>query len=373
MDKHSVASTYPALNLEDKITLAGAVRKYWSEISAKWCAERTITGNIADYEKRILQKANPLKALSEYSKEDFDEIIRKLSEEGDYDEGTEEHYRHLIRLIVKCSNIGGEILHDSLIKINKEKTGNKKNTIIQSFSEMEEKAIYDWICSLDGHSISGTTLAVVLMFLYGFRNQECAGLTFTSLDCDTNHLIPMLRIYQTTITHSRATKLRGKTYNAQREIPCLNKKSLELIESRMERIKADNLKNGIEIPDVLIPICGCDKNHLIHCTTEEITNRAKLVFSDLGIEGNTWKELLSPEQLEEVEIIKQDANSPQCYALRRNAITRFYSYPISLREEELHYIAGHEIDVNNVLRTDYTNYDVMSEIVQKMEKHKYYR
>lgn len=373
MNEYNVASIYPSANLDDCITLAGALRKYWNEISNKWHAERTITGNIADYERRILQKSEPLKALSEYTDEDFTAIINELSEVGNYDEGTVEHYQHLIRLIIKCSSEGGETLNKSLFVKERNKTGKIKRNIVKSFSLEEEKRIENWINGLNGKNISGTTLAFVIMFLYGCRNQECAGLTYSSLDTYTNHLHPMLRIYQTTVTKSRETKLKGKTHNAQREIPCLNPKCLELIHSKMDQIKSDIRKDGLNIENVEIPICGSDKNPLEHCTTDEITVRAKEIFNELNIKGNTWDELLTDEQMENINEIESDAQSPQCYALRRNAITRFYGDPICLTEEELHYIAGHAIDVTNIERSDFTNYDVMKELINKMQKHELYK
>lgn len=365
-----VAAAYPESNLHGELTLAGAIRKYWDVISKNWIAERTLNENAADYEKRILF-ATPLKPLKDYSQNDLNDIVEGLAAENDYEEGTREHYEHLIRLVIDACFDGGEQIHGSLVKSRIERKTKERSPIVKSFTEEEENAFHEWASRLNGNEVKGPELAVVLMFYYAFRNQEAAGFCFGNYDQATNHNVPVLRVLQTTIGQTRRTKVRGKTLNAHREIPCTSKLVCRLIEERKKHVIEKSGKTSEEI--MLWPICSSEKDLSEHCTTNEITVCAREVFEMLNIAGNRWDDVLEEAMGYDYEEIRNDTETPQAYALRRNAVTRFYSYPIQLDEAELHYIIGHEIDVTGIERSDYTNTDIMETVVNKMRRHRFYK
>ena len=121
------------------------------------------------------------------------------------------------------------------------------------------------------------------------------------------------------------------------------------------------------------PICSSEKDFSSHCTTNEITVCARRIFEDLKIVGNRWDDVLPDIVDDDYTDIRTDAETPQAYALRRNAATRFYASPIELDEADLHYIIGHEIAITGIERFDYTNSDIMESVIQKMRKHNYYK
>lgn len=362
---HEVAVTYPVTNLKGKLTLAGAIHRYWPQISRNWFADRTIAGNISDYERRILSEADPLKAMGEYTSGDFDEIIKTLETAGDYKEGTTNHYRHLINLIIESCLEANEDIDTSLIdEDNSEKAA--KEGLVRSLTENEEKMMFEWVESLDPETVTGPEIGVAVMFILGVRNHEAAGMTFGSMYYDNNYKAYMMRVIMTTKGKTRRTKSKTKTSNGHRAIPILFEVLVNLIEGRKKFIMAEC---GLAETDLyMMPLCCSPYNPKQHCTYEEINQAAKQIFRLLGINGNKWSLLLSEEDAAGIIAEEKD---PTAYLLRRNAATRYYS--LWLTEAEIHYIMGHEIDATGTIRSDYTNSRLMKPIIDKIGKHKHCR
>ena len=363
--------TVPERNFRGELTLAGAFIKYFPEVSRNWNADRTINENIADFEKRIIGTNNPLKPLKDYTASELAAIVDVLSSRKEYEPATREHYLFLIRNLIRCCIEANEELHPTVMAEYGRNAVKRKGGIVKSFTPQEESAIVEWIESLTQDQLTGPVIAFVMMFYFGFRNQEAAGLMFSSLDYHTNHGVPMLRMMQTMIKKSRRTKRRGKTRNAHREIPCISKTVLKIVQMRKDYILSHS--EVITEDDIaLYPLCSAKKRFDLHCTTDEITEAAKRIFNSLGIVGNTWNEVLAENEWDSFAEIREDSETPQAYALRRNALTRFYGDPIRLDEAELQYIAGHEIEDPTIRRSDYTNADIMRPIIRKMSRCKLY-
>ena len=361
--KHEVAIAYPSLTLSNRITLAGAVRKYWPAISRNWFADRTITGNISDYERRILAEANPLKALEDYTAADFDLIVKKLEAAGDYKEGTTEHYRHLIRLIIDSCINGKENIDTSLIKTN-ESEDKKRKGLIRSLTDDEEDKMFNWTASLDAKTMTGPEIGVVMMFYLGVRNHEAAGTTFGSVHHNDILETNMLRVIMTTSGKTRNTKTKTKTPNGHRDLPVPFDILINLTKDRKKYIEEQFGLAGQDL--YLMPICCSPHDYKKHCTYEEINQAAKRVFLSLGIGGNKWKLLLGDEDVDEVI---EEEKDPTAYLLRRNAATRYYA--LGLSEAEIHYVMGHAIDTTGIVRSDYTNSYLMRPIFDKIRKHRF--
>lgn len=304
MISKEVALAFPETTLDGRLTMAGILRKYWGDISKLWEASRTINGNINDYENRVLQIADSFKAFSDYTSDDIDSIISILETRGDYMPGTTDHYRHLVKLIIDCAYEGGEVLHSSLwTKVSKsaiEKMGGRR--LVKSLTDDEEDRMWNWIKSKGASEFTGPEIGVILMFIFGLRNEEAGGTTWDSIRYDTNSNAVMLRVLMTLIGTSRELKTKGKTRNAHRELPSVYQVVNKLLADRKHYVKSQ-CDSNIN----LLPIC-CAPNDLSKpCTTQEINLAAKKLFNTLGINGNRWDCLIdNNEDAEAIIKIEKD-------------------------------------------------------------------
>lgn len=396
-----------------RLTFAGALRKFIAETDEKgniigvgrgWDrnADGTTTtaiDNIDIYNKRILPNLpDPYKALADYTAEDFLRPIDIITQEGyrkggednnhiDYADSTIDGYRRLIHRVFERAYENGIIQRDVLVgtslkelKISNAEIEQEKKKLRKSFTPMEEFAIFDkLLASIQSkyRIATGQTFGLFLMCFMGLRPQEIASLVFG--DLRRLKTIMDRYVFEVLSANKPGSRKRiggGKTFNAPRLQVAFDMLAV-LILDRKERIKQllDNKNVHIDIDS--LPVACKDNCYELACTPEDISVAGRELLLSLDFPARRMAVI--------EEILRRDANSgeaqflimgveerhPTTYLLRRNVATRLHLS--GLTEAQIQYLMGHKIEQDYVLRSDFTNEDMLKDIIRKAERHPIYQ
>ena len=395
--------------LKGKLTFAGVLREFIAEVDTNgniigigrgWDrnADGTTTtaiDNIDHYNKRILPNlSDPYKALEDYTAEDFlhpiDAIVKegyeKMGKEG-YSTSTIDGYRRLVYRVYERALANG-IIHRRVLEgtsleeleISNEEIEQEKKKLRKSFTPLEEIAIFDkLLSSIRSKYIiaTGQLFGLLLMCFLGLRPQEVASLTFG--DLRTLKTIADRFSFEVVSSNKSRSRIRtgsGKTANSPRKLVVFSTLA-ELINDRETRIMQALVKNNVHVDISLIPI-ACKYNHYeLACTPEDISAAGHDLLLSLDFPARRLAVI--------EEILRRDAYSggsqflnmgieeknPTTYLLRRNAATRLHLS--GLTEAQIQYLIGHSIEQKYVKRSDFTNEDMLIEIIRKVERHPIYQ
>ena len=369
----------------DRYTFCGALELRYEHIAINWNKD---TRRKYDrlYNGVIIPSlvGHDEKTIGEYTKDDFNDAISRIKENGYIEKGVKRYYsesslhtiENLIYYVVYQSSVYGlcdNVLWGSrfMLDIPDEQEEILLETKIKkSLTVAQEKKLYEEL--LTDITEDGAFVALLLMWGLGLRNAEACGLNYGDIkpledhtDCYTAW------IYKTTKIASNELQSGGKTVNTGRIIPVPDMICSFLYWRRCLIVDmiAQNRKTGVSVDD--LPIC-CDGSieegadgFLKRCSAREVTSAAVDVFTAVGItprllayldqelsEGNTAKLLKEKE--------------PTAYLLRRNYATQMSV--LGLTVPEMQYLIGHDVEDAYESRNEYVDNDRIYEMAKKLRK-----
>lgn len=362
---------FPALTPNKELNLIGAVTRYFGSYTAGF-EDSTVNTYIRDYNERVFPVINPGKPIGEYDEEEITKLLSIIQMANGYDDVTiASRYQHLLSDPFEAyfKDAGNDNpLWGSSFKIK-----NADESILfripRSLTlEQEQKAAeYLLVPTTD----NGALLGLAIMLCSGTRNNEAAGFNFSDFSKiieDSDYF--MLRISRTSMINSNIRKAGGKTYNAPRDLPLIQR-LVDCIKARKEYIcsKVDfpyTDKHGVVFNSVdNFPIACRGTEYSVPCSSGDLSREGKILMRDVlkmreqDVSGISYV-LLHDEQ----EIGIKD---PTTYLLRRNFATRLYclGFPI----EWCQYYMGHVIEDNSLKRSDFTEEEILCEIAERLSAH----
>ena len=357
-----ISSTDASLNC--KYTFCGALEEVYDHISCYW-NKATRIKHEREYNNTILPalKNHDDKAISEYTKEDFENAIELIKETGymtkgikrQYKESSIHNFEYLIYLVVShssaqglCTNVlwGTRFSIDTLDDKKTDEEITDIFTIKKSLSIDQEKKLCKEL--LTDHEEDGAKVALLLMWGLGLRNAEACGINFGDIKLLENHDDCCVAwIYKTTKVGSNDLQSGGKTFNTGRIVPipyklkCFLEERRRLIEgilinSRILDININELPvccDGVVCPDIQCISTRCKSN--------QVTAMAQDVFEKAGINSNQIALLdIELDQGNTKAILKE--KEPTAYLLRRNFATQMCI--LGLSTAEMQYLIGHDVE-----------------------------
>lgn len=366
------------VRVDDKYTFYGVLSEFYDQIFCRCRQQETRNGYNSEYNRHILPELGD-RVLEQCEQADFEDVIEKINQ-GDktYKPSTIQHYRYLIRTVVRCAvekGICEDVLFGTVFSLSpderveitqsKEFVRNRKSLKVQE----EIRAFNELMIDPEQ---SGERMGLALMYVLGLRNNEACGLKFEAIR-------PMERypqyycawVYETTTGDTNKLKAGGKTRNAPRKLPLLPK----LVELLMKRraflenllaegkLKLDPKKDQKSVDD--LPIACQMMNYTEHCSSRRLTTAGRLLLRSIQIDEEEVayidRELQSKERRIEMGVTEKD---PTAYLFRRNLGTHLLI--LGFTEAQIQYFMGHYIDETYAIRNDYTNEERLYEIMQKL-------
>ncbi len=370
----------------NQMTFHCVVKEYYDKgISKGWHADSTHRSYINDYNKVLFPIITDKVSLANLSKEYFDEIIDKISdnyftsEHKPISEPRRRHFRHLIRRVVEtgaqngiCDDYlwGTVFAPDEGDSIEGDEPNKDKLQIIQkSLTPVQELKIYNHI--MISPLQTGQKMGLAIMFCSGVRNEEACGLNFEDLIVIPNHKgCYCIRIFKTTYQYSNELKGKGKTTNAYRILP-VPKALSDLILARKEYLQSLFEKGEIKTPVEKLPIVCVGNDYENRCIADHLTSAGRQLFKDIEVDEklvrSAEEELIdiftAAIDIDDEVVLKKQATT---YLLRRNYATHLLI--LELDDVEIHYLMGHQIENRSFNRNDLNNPDKLFAMYKKLNQ-----
>lgn len=379
-------------SINEKYTFFGVLNRFYSYdvttngktdiggISKNWKAESTRKGNKNDYENIIFPHI-PQVPLETMTKEDFDEIIQTIKNEGGrggraYSASRLQTFKRLIKGVTEEAAKQGvcdDVLFGSSYTIPESETRsrNLEKELVKlrkSLSVKEEFLISQAI--LQNPLQHGQNIGLALMFCLGLRNEEACGLNFGDIKAMQYHSqCSCLWVYKSTKRGSNELQASGKTRNMARLLP-VPTVLFKLLMARRRFLESEVTSGAITLPTHTtiddLPIVCSNSDYLERCNSKHLTAAGRQLLKDIHIEEDELAYIdieLEENRLAEDGIYEKD---PTVYLFRRNLGTHLYI--LGLTEAEIQYIMGHDIEDPYESRNDFTNEDKLYQIKLKMDK-----
>lgn len=366
-------------------TFCGALEYRYKHIAKYWNAD-TRKKHEREYNNIILPalKNHNDKSISEYTKEDFEEAIELIKDNGyeregvrrQYAESSIHNFENLIYYVVFQSSVYGlcdNVLWGTRFVLEppdeegelEERVVLKKSLTIEQEKRLAQEVMGD-------PSEEGPVLALLLMWTLGVRNGEACGLNYGDIKPLEGHPECFVAwVYKSTKVKSTVLQSGGKTYNTGRIIPVPDKLKVFLDERKKLITEVLKYQGREDINVDALPIC-CDgvidydsDDYINRCKADQVTAAAHVVFEKAGItskqvayldaelsEGNTAK------------ILKE--KDPTAYLLRRNYATQMCI--LGLSNSEMQYLIGHDVEDAYESRNEYVDSDRIYSMYLKLQQ-----
>ena len=345
----------------------GAVKKYF-ELINKDVKEYIKDNYYTCYINIIFPLVRQDLALIDYSYDYIDKILEVIKNERDLlDQTIKSDYRHLIvdpyeYYVKDISKMVGDVSYGMSYKFSvpdDQDLNEALQLIPKSFSLKEdEKANNYFLSSVEA---AGEIIGLSIMYFLGTRENEACGLFFKDIK-EMKHYPGVFYIdvgYETTKINSNVLKGSGKTWNAPRRLILLPEQ-YEFLKRRMEYVERQTGTSCLDLPIV------CRGNRFdVRCSTIDLSKAGRAFFKDVMKMRESIISATSTEMLlnEDDEFYEED---PTTYFFRRNMATRLNNHDLSI--EECQYFMGHEIEYGRLLRSDFSDEDMLYSIYQKLMK-----
>ncbi len=378
---------YSDYTTDKRLTFAGVLRSYFEEyapdgkkigISKGW-NEKTTNTYIRDYNLRLFPHLDPWKGLEDYTEEEFDQIIEKIQAENEYAEGTTARYRHLIYVVCEaghrhahCDNIPWRANFDTEILKGEHIKGNKLVRMKKSFTPLQDLMIahelFDNPCIADGEDVG-----LLLMYCCAFRNSEACGLNYGHLVEMKEHPgCYMLMMFQTAGKKRGHVKSGGKTRNANRILPIMDKLRDYLLKRKgfiQQKIEDGTVKNWDgSTPDISkFPLACRGQKYKVRCLGKDLTKRGQMLFEKVGLNQGDLQDVesqLAVVKSQAKDVWEKDATA---YLFRRHAGTMLHILGLSM--PQIQYYMGQDVEDVLESRNGYTNEHKLIEIKRVLESH----
>ena len=371
-----------------QITFAGVLLKYYDAIAKKYhWGIRTKDSYAKDYEKNILPRLKD-RPLSEYTAEDYKQLIYDLSEEKHYKNTTLQHYWHLIKCVTAIAS-QNEGLRDPLwgvyageVVTPKDVAQREETVLPRSLDSVMvwkmAKIIYQSVLE------SGEGTGLALLMENGLRLKEAAGATYGDFrSFKDGEVIPKVFIHNSTIGQTHNTRDGLKTDNGYRTAIISEKLALLLEEKQKrteEMISKVNTDTTHGVTDISRVPMVHDKNNLLrHCASPQLTAAFRQLFNQVGYSEKDYLLLLNIINSEEfAEAVKRvtpkelgfaEEKDPSAYALRRHFNTEMHILGVSAEDRQ--FAMGHRIENTDVKRSDYRNEDLLGRLAKQLNMRPY--
>lgn len=399
MEKKStlIDAAYPDYTATRKLTYAGALRQYYIELdhtgkniglSRRW--NKATTGTYSGhYMNRILPLLDRNKALEDYSEEDFLLVLEQIKEQYHLADRSTEHYRYLLWIVYRAGfqhdlfedRIYWDDIFDLYDENEKQREANRIQVLMlikKSFSIEEERALLNYFLSLDPETARGEDVGQLIMFGFGYRNNEAAG-----LDCSSMKLVALedgadmytISNVQSTKQNSNELKAGGKTPNSPRELPGLDFVFDFLIRRR------DFLYRLVDKGEILLPeeyegdkrrlplVCR-GNDYLVRCSSADLSKAGRRLFDSIGISKKQLSFLAGVLYSGEMTDLTLEEKDPTTYLYRRALATHLHS--MGFTDSEKQYYMGHDVEAADQLRHDFVNTDKLRAMKEKLDMHPLY-
>lgn len=367
-------------------TFCGALEHCYREISFYWKSVETRKQHESSYENVILpaMENHNDKVISEYTKEDYENVIYNIRANGYVKSGVTYFYaetsiKDFERLIYDvvfyaskrglCENVLWGSRFEFTMPTEQEKIVEKVK-LKKSMTPKQEKKLVKML--LDDVDVPGEWVAVLLMLGLGTRNAEACGLNYGDIKTLEEYPEDVVAwIYKTTIPDSSTLQSSGKTWNCGRIIPVpgkiveyLKRRKQFLIENLEEMGILDEV-NVDELPIVCKGYLSDYGNYKKRASAKDVTNAARHIYKEIGMESKQLAFVeaeLAENKLDDV-VNEKDATA---YLLRRNYATHLQILGLSIAE--IQYLIGHDVEDAYESRNDFVDDERLHEMAEKLRQ-----
>lgn len=362
-----------------ELTFAGVLRRYWVVldefeenigVSSGW-NEDTQKRYAEYYNSRILPLLTNGKALSAYTREEFENVVNTLKSNYKSEEGTNDHYEHLIKRVcqVGYEQHGIPNCWDDNKEDSRKELEDALGFVKRSFTRKEELDIFKRLVK-PPEEISGEEIGLLLMMFTGVRNGEAAGMNFGDIyQSQEYNDMYYCEVNKKTRNNSNETEERLKTPNGYRQIPLPDVfvNYLIMYKSYVEEcIKIGKLvlPEGMTIND--IPIAHRNKAFLTRCSSVDLSRAGMELFEELGYRSEkiTIAHAVENGVFINKGLIEKD---PTTYIFRRHFCTRIKG--LRFTDAEIHNCMGHSLINDKEIKNMFLDDDLKYEMYKKLKNH----
>ena len=353
------------------LTFCGTLEEFYTVISRGWNNETKVKYD-RDYNNVIFPniRDHNFKIISAYTKEDCEQILNSIQEEGylykgerkDYSDSQMNHFKYLIYLVFRCATAAGlcnDFLWGTKFEINEEREKlaiRSKTQIKKSLNVEQEKKLFERLTETPEEE--GELVALLLMFSLGLRDGEACGLDFGDIyELPAYNGCYVAVIKQSTIPNTSILQSSGKTWNSGRRIP-IPSKVCEFLLERKHMILDIISQKGLDVDIDRLPVASkgyidCDlRNFEIRLKADQVTETAREIFKQVEISSEVLSSL-EIEMEEEIQRLEVTESNVTAYLLRRNFATHLKI--LGLDYSDIQYLLGHCIEDPYINRPDYTD------------------
>lgn len=367
------------------LTLVGAYAYAYETCSRYWHSKQNRAQTNAYLNNVILpalEKHNST-PISAYTREDFESAINRIKEQGKarsrydkyepYADSTIQRFRNILaRIFQGCSEMGlcENIFKDTYFLTDPDDIRDSESAIVlvkKSLSLETEFRLIDYL--LSDYKTDGETIGFLLVVACGLRIIESTAAVFGNIiplqfhpDCF------MLLVYETGIALSNQLKSSGKTHNANRAIPFFDR-VVQFLNKRMEYVGEELKKLGIDADVSTLPIVCSGRNYMKGCTTKQISDKAREIFSRFGVTPTIFQSIDAAMTYGDLKEIRE--KNPTGYLGRHIFATHLAI--CDLTESEIQAVIGHEIEDRRDIRNDFSHEEIIYSIKKKMDRLPLYR
>lgn len=371
-----------------QITFAGVLLKYYDAIAKKYhWGTGTKDSYAKDYEKNILPRLQD-RPLSEYTAEDYKQLIYDLSEEKHYKNTTLQHYWHLIKCVTAIAS-QNEGLRDPLwgvyaseVVTPKDVAQREETVLPRSLDPVMvwrmAKIIYQSVLE------SGERTGLAFLMENGLRLKEAAGTTYGDFySYKDGEIIPKVFIHNSTSGQTHNLRDGVKTDNGYRTAIISHTLTL-LLEEKQKRIEEMISKENADathgVTDISRVPMVHDKNDIFrHCASPQLTAAFRKLFAEVGYNEKDYLLLYNIVNSEEFakavkhvtpkELGFAEERDPSAYGWRREYNTEMHI--LGIIPEDRQFGMGHKIENPKVKRSDYRNEDLLGRLAKQLNMRPY--
>ncbi len=366
-------------------TFCGALEDRYKHIAFHWNSD-TRKKHGREFNNIILPalKDHNNKTIREYTREDYEEAIANIKNQGymingvrhEYAESSIRNFENLIYYVVHHSSVYGlcdNVLWGTQFVLDvADETEEIESRVLlkKSLSVEQERAFFNEV--VYDPKEDGAVVALLLMWGLGLRNAEACGLNYGDIKLLEGHSeCHVAWIYKTTKIKSDQLQSGGKTYNTGRIVPVPYKIVAFLTERKDTLREIINEHNVGENNIDELPIC-CDgwldaggDGYKKRCRADRVSVVAHDIFEKSGISSKQVAYL--DAELSEgntAEVLKE--KEPTAYLLRRNFATQMSI--LGLSNSEMQYLLGHDVEDAYESRNEYVDNERIYSMHKKLEQ-----
>lgn len=371
--------------IDDQITFAGAVDKYWDLLAVPWNKETQATYRPHyqfDLGPYFLDR--PMAAYDDmnYFLQVIDNIRRSKAENKDRKKNQTppktdpmRHYEYILRRLFRIASagegfadpfLGSDFGHEN-VDPPEVRTAKERTMLQKSFSPYQEYQIADIL--LRDPLCDGEKIGLLLMWVFAYRNKEACGVTWGDIKPMMEHPGLYKLILHTSGTKSqRSAHTGGKTRNMFR-IWVIPEKIYAFLIARKSHIEELIKQGEIQFPNHIrsiddMPIACKGQKWTVRCTSKELSASGQQLFRDIKMSNDQYDYFgRHPESSDLLGIIAWDRDITT-YTFRRNAATHLFL--LGLKLEHIQYLMGHKIWNIAFKRHDFSNEELQYTLYQKI-------